>query len=84
MMFLPDVVGQMQKRTRVIKPAYFDVTQPLKDITPDEPDICDRTNERNITIKPETNLTTGIHLIKLSGIGILTTNKIILYWIKES
>jgi len=39
---LSDLFGQAQKPTRVTKPAYFDITEPLRDIAPVEPGIRDR------------------------------------------
>jgi PKD repeat protein len=42
------VVGQALKPTKVIKAAYFDVTKPLRDITPIEPGLRDRSWKNDV------------------------------------
>lgn len=43
-----DLIGQAQKPTRVIKAAYFDVTKPLRDITPIQPGLRDRSWKNDV------------------------------------
>jgi PKD repeat protein len=43
-----DTIGQVQKPTKVVKAAFYDVSKPLRDIVPVQPGLKDRSWKKNI------------------------------------